>query len=165
METETPFDPRHDVVERLAFARQLFTADVMSMTHDQLLSTHGGVSRNGYDFLYELVGFFDTFAGLMSKSNREIEGPQGGWVKAPSEFCDRESACVAMSAAADRFVSALQNYNGDYIRDSYDSPVGPFTPLSMANLAVWHLMYHSGQLNYIQTIDGDADFHWIPEGM
>jgi hypothetical protein len=30
----------------------------------------------------------------------------------------------------------------------------------MANLVVWHTMYHSGQLNFIQTLWGDDAFHW-----
>ena len=26
-----------------------------------------------------------------------------------------------------------------------------------------HMTYHDGQINYIQTLFGDAEFHWIEE--
>lgn len=156
------FDPRRDVLERLAFARQLFGADVQSMSSDDLAANCGGQSRCGYDFIFEMVGFYETFAGLLQTGPSDIEGPQGGWVRAPKEFCEKNSAVMAINAAADKFAQTIENYSGDFVSDVFPSPVGPFTPLGMANLAVWHTMYHSGQLNYIQTIRGDIDFHWIP---
>ncbi|MBL8048019.1 MAG: hypothetical protein JNJ45_05000 [Chthonomonas sp.] len=156
------FDPRKDVVERLAFARQLFGADIHAMSSDDLAATCGGQSRCGYDFIFEMVGFFDTFGGLLKNGPSDIEGPQGGWVRAPKEFCDKASAVAAMNASADNFTEAILAYTGDFVADVFPSPVGPFTPLGMANLAVWHTMYHSGQLNYIQTVRGDVAFNWIP---
>lgn len=157
----TAFDPRTEVLERMGFTRHLFGADLRAMSHDDLAANCGGASRSGYDFLYELTGFFTTFAGLLSNGPSDIEGPQGGWVRAPEEFQVKESAIQAMDAAADHFASVIKNYEGDFTTDVFPSPVGPFTPLGMANMAVSHLMYHSGQLNYIQTVRGDTDFHWM----
>ncbi len=162
MASSTSFDPCEDVIQRISFARQLFGADVQAMSPELLSATHGGETRCGYDFMYELVGFFDSFGKLLAQGPTSIEGPSG-WVRAPKEFHDKESAIRALDAKADSFVGILQNYSGDFIADEFPSPVGPFTPLGMANLAVWHMMYHSGQLNYIQTIHGDAGFHWMPE--
>lgn len=158
-----PFDARNEVLERLAFARQLFGADIKSMSHDDLAAACGGQSRCGYDLMFEMVGFYETFAGLLKSGPADIEGPQGGWVRAPNEFCDKNSAVDAMNTAAEMFTQAIESYAGDFVSDVFPSPVGPFTPIGMANLAIWHTMYHSGQLNYIQTIRGDVDFHWIPE--
>lgn len=157
------FDPRKDVLERLAFARQLFGADIHAMSSDDLAASGGGQSRCGYDFIFEMVGFYETFAGLLVSGPSDIEGPQGGWVRAPKEFCNKNSAVAAMNAAGEIFIQAIERYSGDFVSDLFASPVGPFTPLGMANLAVWHTMYHSGQLNYIQTIRGDVAFHWMPE--
>lgn len=156
------FDPRTDVLERLAFAQQLFRADIRSMSTADLATTCGGQSRCGYDFIFEMVGFYETLAGLLNNGPSDIEGPQGGWVQAPKEFCDLAPAVAKLNAAADGFTEAIRSYQGDFVKDVFPSPVGPFTPLGMANLAIWHTMYHSGQLNYIQTINGDVDFHWIP---
>ncbi|HAY14075.1 MAG TPA: hypothetical protein PLB31_08750 [Fimbriimonadaceae bacterium] len=158
---QTAFDPRTEVLERLGFTRHLFGADIKAMSHEDLSANCGGASRCGYDFLYELVGFFSLFAGLLTSGPSAIDGPQGEWVRAPQEFMDKDSAMKSLNEAADHFSAAIQNYKGDLFNDVFPSPVGPFTPLSMANLAVSHLMYHSGQLNYIQTVRGDVAFHWM----
>jgi hypothetical protein len=163
METEAPFDPRKDVIERLAFSRHLFGADIRATPSEILKSTQGGASRCGYDFMFELVGFFETFGKLLSDGPGEIQGPSGAWVRSPAEFQQKEQAFAALDKAAENFVGSLQGYQGDFVNDVFESPVGPFTPLGMGNLAVWHVMYHSGQLNYIQTIHGDDGFHWMPE--
>jgi hypothetical protein len=84
-------------------------------------------------------------------------------VRAPKESYEKDAALTALLSSADGFIGELRGYRGDAVADVFPSPVGPFTPLGMANLAVWHTMYHSGQLNYIQTVLGDEQFHWIPE--
>lgn len=153
------FDPKREVLERLNFANSLFSADVTAMPSELLASTSGGVSRCGYDFLFELTGFYDSFADLLVQGPNDIEGPSG-WVRAPQEFYDKDSAVAGLHVAIAKFVSALESYRGDFLADQFPSPVGVFTPIGIANLAVWHTMYHSGQLNYIQTIHGDEGFHW-----
>lgn len=160
---DVTFDPRSDVLERLSFAHNLFSADLRSMDEDSLRSNCGGQSRCGFDFIFEMIGFYETFGGLLANGPSDIEGPGGGWVRAPEEFCVKDSAMSALDAAVDRFRSVIEGYSGDFLKDVFPSPVGPFTPIGMANLAVWHTMYHSGQLNYIQTVRGDVDFHWLPE--
>jgi hypothetical protein len=156
------FDPRHNVIERIAFARRLFGADVHAMPHAMLAATCGGASRCGYDLIFELVGFFDTFGKLLSDGPSEVQGPSGGWARCGAEFQNKESSMAELDRAAGSFVKALEEYKGDFVRDEFPSPVGSFTPLGLGQLAVSHLMYHSGQLNYIQTIHGDEGFHWIP---
>lgn len=159
----SPFEPRSDVLDRLNFALQLFQADVRSMSSESLAATCGGASRCGYDFLFEMIGFFDTFASLLGEGPKDIQGPSGEWVRAPQDFYDKDQALAGLDAASKRFIEAISSYSGDFVADVFPSPVGPFTPLGMANLGVWHTMYHSGQLNYIQTVQGDAAFHWMPE--
>jgi hypothetical protein len=31
---------------------------------------------------------------------------------------------------------------------------------ALAHLASIHMMYHDGQLNYIQSLHGDGEIHW-----
>ncbi|MBX3119816.1 MAG: hypothetical protein KF784_12170 [Fimbriimonadaceae bacterium] len=161
MSTATTFDPVAEVCGRLEFARKRFLEDLESMPAGMLSKDNGGKSRNPYDLTYELIGMHSMFTNLLQQRKGEIEGPNG-WVKAPTEFQNKEKAASAFDDALISFVDALHNYKGDAISDEFESPFGPFTPLGMANLSVWHIMYHSGQLNYIQTLHGDDDFHWRP---
>jgi len=159
MET-TQFDPIVDVCARIDFARRLFCADVDAMPEDLLSATSGGASRCGFDLIFELSGMYHTFAGLLSAGDGTISGPKG-WVRAPLDFRRKDDALSGLQSAFDAFTNALKSYAGNVLTDEFSSPVGPLTPLAMANLAAWHTMYHSGQLNYIQTIHGDESFHWM----
>jgi hypothetical protein len=160
MTSDQSFDPIADVIQRIEFAKTLYLADLRSMPHEMLAKQCGGKARTGYDVTFELTGMYSVFADLLKARSGSITGPQG-WVTAPPEFCNPEGARDAIAGALDRFVAALQTYEGDVLQDQYPSPVGPFSPLGMANLAVWHTMYHSGQLNFIQTLCGDDQFHWL----
>lgn len=155
------FDPITDVTERIQFARTLYLADLQAMPHEMLARQCGGKARTGYDVTYELAGMYSHFADLLRAGSGSIPGPSG-WITAPAEFCNPATATEALASSLDRFTAALQAYPGSACQDQYPSPVGPFTPLGMANLAVWHTMYHSGQLNFIQTLCGDDRFHWVP---
>jgi hypothetical protein len=149
------------VTGRIDFARILYLADLRSMPDEMLRKRCGGKARTGYDITYELTGMYGTFADLLTARAGEISGPDG-WIKAPAEFQNRDRAMSAFDSALALFLKAFRAYSGDVFSDEYPSPAGPFTPLRMANLAVWHTMYHSGQLNFIQTICGDEQFHWVP---
>lgn len=157
---EAIFNPIDEACERIQFAKRLYLADIEAMSDTSLASTGGGTSRCGFDVTYELAGMYSTFADLLANSAGEIVGPKG-WVRAPEEFKSKGAASSAFEGSLDKFVNAFQGYKGDVLADQFESPAGPFTPLGMANLAVWHTMYHSGQLNYIQTIHGDDQFHWM----
>lgn len=156
---ESQFDPIEEVCTRIAFARRAFQADLAALPESRLGQTCGGKSRCPYDLVFELSAMYGGLAALLNQGSGEIPGPQG-WLRAPETFHSRATATQAFDAALDEFLAAFRDYRGDILADEYASPVGPFTPLAMANLAVWHTMYHSGQLNYIQTIDGDEAFHW-----
>lgn len=155
------FDPIADVCQRLEFARRRYLDDLEAMSEEALSSSPGGKARAGCDVTYELAGMYMMFTGLLQSRSGEIIGPSE-WVKAPSEFRDKSAVTQLFDDAIIGFSDALRNYSGDAICDEYPSPFGPFTPLGMGNLAVWHTMYHSGQLNYIQTLHGDDEFHWKP---
>lgn len=154
------FDPIDEVCGRIAFARRTFQADIAALPDERLAEGCGGKSRCAYDFAFELSGMYRGLAALLSAGSGEIPAPQG-WLRAPEAFQTRSTATQAFDEALDEFLAALRGYRGDILSDEFASPVGSFTPLAMANLVVWHTMYHSGQINYIQTIDGDEAFHWI----
>jgi hypothetical protein len=160
--SNTQFDPIADVTERIEFARRLYLADLRAMPAEMLSKQCGGRARTAYDITFELVGMSSLFTELLTAGQGEIPRPDG-WITAPPEFQDPQGAMSAFDAAQNRFLGALRGYAGDVLTDEYASPVGAFTPLAMANLMVWHTMYHSGQLNFIQTLCGDDQFHWLPE--
>lgn len=155
------FDPIADVLDRIQFARRLYLADLNAMPQEMLAAQCGGKARTGFDVTFELTAMYTGFAQILSTRAGEIP-PPSGWVRAPETFCYRDRALSAFDEAISGFLAAFEGYTGNAYSDEHPSPVGAFTPMGMANLVVWHTMYHSGQLNFIQTLCGDDQFHWMP---
>ena len=158
--SETPFDPRNESITRLSSVRDFFQKDLNALTADQLGTTQGGCSRCAYDLAYEITGFLGVLSTLLETGKSEFNPPQG-WVRAPQDFHNKEKAVEAVSNAFDHLIEALKGYKGDFLEDKFPFIFGDMNPLTIANFAVSHVMYHSGQLNYIQTIHGDDEFHWM----
>ena len=59
-----------------------------------------------------------------------------------------------------RLVDALGNLDVNTLGDMVEGPMGPTPRLAIAQLPATHMMYHDGQLNYIQTLYGDKEMHW-----
>jgi len=152
-------DIRNDTITKLKTLRRLFEADVAALSTEQLAATHGGASRSGFDLVYEIAGFQTEVAAILLGQNGKLEPPQG-WVRAPKEFCTKEAASAQLAKSFDALIGAVENYQGDFFNDKFPSPLGDLSVNDWAGFVGSHAMYHSGQLNYIQTINGDDQFHW-----
>lgn len=158
-ELMTQAGPFEAVAAAIEANARLFSKDIEAMDHDSLAKTCGGKSRAAYDLIYEVVGL-----------NRAIEGcakgrPFGdlpkGWVTAPAEFRDKDKAASELKSSVSDVASALRATPAEKKDQLMTTPFGEMKLGDVADIAAMHLMYHSGQLNYIQTICGDDDFHWF----
>ncbi len=157
---QAQFNPLEDVCGRLQFIIQLFTTDVNAMSNEALSDSCGGVSRCGHDMIFEITGMLHHFTGLLASGSGSITGPAGGFPVAPDSAKDNAAALAGLGAANEGFLQALKS-NTALFDQLFDSPIGKMSPLSLGNLVILNVTYHSGQLNYIQTIQGDGEFHWF----
>lgn len=152
-------DLKAESIGKLKTFRRLFEADVNALSTEQLAASHGGVSRTGFDLIYEITGFQSKLASIIAGSDAQLEPPQG-WIRAPKEFCTKEVAASELAKSFDALIGSVEGYQGDFFNDKFASPLGEMSVYGWAGFAGIHAMYHSGQLNYIQTINGDDQFHW-----
>lgn len=155
--------PKNEVTvvsEKLGRVFGLMQKDMEVMSDAELAATHGGKSRCGFDLVYEIVGALDNFTNQL-KGVEPKDRYSEGWPAAPESFKSKEHAQRALAEAAENFVNALASYEGDLNEACFKGPGGSLSAIGLTELARGHTLYHSGQLNYIQTINGDADFHWF----
>jgi hypothetical protein len=137
----------------------LVELDIQAMSDEMLGALPGGNARCGFDLIFEITEFNNYVADRAAGREGSIE--TNGWVRAPESFRSKE---VALQQFKDS-VSALSTNLLAASSETMDTPAAtPFgeIPLSrLAGIAPRHMMYHSGQLNYIQTIYGDDEFHWM----
>ncbi|HZT41420.1 MAG TPA: hypothetical protein VFA07_04495 [Chthonomonadaceae bacterium] len=72
-----------------------------------------------------------------------------------------EKAVAGLQAGTDALVAAIEAFPAEHLEDTLVLPWDP-TPTSMAEvmmLAYWNMVYHIGQINYIQTLYGDQEMH------
>lgn len=79
-----------------------------------------------------------------------------------SELVTFESGREAAMAATTELCQAILQFPSERLDDEVMLPFGPgmtFTMAEVLGLHHWNLVYHLGQVNYIQTALGDKEMH------
>jgi hypothetical protein len=154
-ETATaPVVNSEEIVDRIRRAAGLFSKDLSAMDEPMLVNSFGGSARTGYDIAYEV-----TFINNAVATNEFGGEPPKGWMRAP-EGQSKDAAIQAFNDSVDAVCAKIAGSSADDFAAEMTTPFGPTNFGFMANMLPAHIMYHSGQLNYIQTLYGDEAFHW-----
>jgi hypothetical protein len=74
----------------------------------------------------------------------------------------REGAKACLGRTCEEFRTALLAASDDRLASEVMAPWQMMTPVVMlSHIAVSHLWYHDGQINYIQCLLGDDKVHWM----
>ena len=98
-------------------------------------------------------------AGTLRGDLGVIPEPQG-WIRAPQEYQSKADAMKDLSDSVDELLAAFGNVSEGALSKEIETPLGKMASGQLMAIMGGHLMYHSGQLNYIQTLHGDDVFHW-----
>lgn len=153
-------DLKSFLAEKLDMVTFLFTKDMEALSHEQLNSSVAGCARTGYDLTYEIVVTNGMFAKVVRGEGMEPIRFEG-WLHAPEDFKDKQRALEAVQASFADMKTSLLACPDDELGVTTDTPIGPKSRADIAYMSVYHGGYHSGQLNYIQTLHGDGEMHWM----
>lgn len=128
------------------------------------------------DFRTGLVGWLDTLASFFCKDIRALPDEAltkspGGVAKAPAtiaaevvSMCDWCAGALrgdAVNASAANLGSAIREASDKTLASVVTPPWQMPAPMAVhAQVAVNHIWYHDGQLNYLQALQGDSAVHW-----
>ncbi len=158
-DSTTMTSPTEQLVGQIQMTGKLFATDLSHMTEEMLGKPVCGKARCAYDLIYE-VAFVNRLAADGARGTIEkIEEPEG-WITAPPEFKNKDRAIQEFQASVDEVTSALRTANEEALQTKVPTPLGLMPLLDFAQILPSHIMYHSGQLNFIQTCYGDDQFHW-----
>lgn len=159
-ETMLANNPKADIAGRLEMGRDLLLKDIAAMPDSMLSASPGGKARTGFDLIFELAVVNSMVAGTIRGDSSELTPPDG-WITAPADFCTKGQAVEALSGSVDELLQALDGLPDAGLSADVDSPLGKMPVGRVLGIMAGHMMYHSGQLNYIQTLNGDDAFHWM----
>ena len=153
-------DAKHYLNGWLVALVQMTTADINAIPEDQWTISHGGCSKPANAIVGDAVSLLHwTTLVLQGDTTPDIGAAYGSMMAACST---KEASIAKLKEAADAFSSALSAASDEALAADVMTPWQMPTPLYMvAQIAVSHVWYHDGQLNFIQCLLGDEKVHWM----
>ncbi|MCL4284713.1 MAG: DinB family protein [Fimbriimonadaceae bacterium] len=151
--------PKEDIAARIQMGSGLLQKDLAAMSDQMLANCPGGEARCGFDLVYEMAMVNRLVAGALRGDAGDIPEPQG-WVRSPQDYRNKAAAMRDLSDSVEELLSAFATVSEQDLAKEIPTPLGKMPIGQVMSIMGSHLMYHSGQLNYIQTLHGDVAFHW-----
>jgi hypothetical protein len=142
----------------LKSACKKFLQDLQALPEDAFAKSLGGVARTVADIVYE-VNLVNDHVGMVVRGEEPFVWPEG-LVKAPADFQTKQAVIEGFERSSHRIIATVDALTPEGIEATIDTEDGETTRFERFRFITLHLWYHSGQLNFIQTLLGDADWHW-----
>ena len=110
-------------------------------------------ARSVADIAYETVFVNRMFAARLKG---DATASMDGFPSCPSEMRSAQALSKAMGDSVREILNAVGDPERVVARGHGDES----SAFAVAAYAGTHMMFHLGQINYIQTVNGDAEIHW-----
>jgi len=139
----------------------MFTADINAIPDDKWTATMGGCTRSANALVADAVSLLIwTTEALKGKVTQDTDGSI--MKQLTEEFATKGVAVARLAETTQAFNEALSEASDETLNSTINTPWQMPAPLYMiAQIAVSHVWYHDGQLNYIQCLLGDDKIHWM----
>jgi len=132
--------------------------DIEAVPDDVWAKNLGGKARSAADIVYEVCLVNDHF-GLTLRGEPLFDWPDG-WVVAPEEWRSKADALPLFDASVAKILATIESFPADSMETKVQTEHGETDRFERCRFMTLHAWYHSGQLNYIQTLAGDDAWHW-----
>lgn len=136
----------------------LLKSDIKALPQDAIFKKFSDQTRSVADIIYEITLVNDHICRTISKKDL-FDWPEG-WITAPSDWTTKEQVMAAIKESANLVKSTLTPLTEEEMSSPVETEHGPTNILERFQFIAKHNWYHSGQLNYIQTLIGDDQWHW-----
>ncbi|MCW5936528.1 MAG: hypothetical protein KIT11_04390 [Fimbriimonadaceae bacterium] len=140
----------------------MYTSDINAIPEDKWTATFGGCTRPASEISADAISLMEWTTNAMKG---QVESDYMGHMDKVKEACATRAGTVErLGTAAQAFTAALNSCSDQDLQKMVTPPWQMESPLfGIAQVAVSHLWYHDGQLNYIQCLLGDDKVHWMGE--
>lgn len=139
----------------------MYTADINAIPDDKWKATFGGCTRSACEVTADMLSLLDWTTAALKGSPPADYGPDN-MDKVMAECATKSATVAKLNASIAAFNDALSSASDETLNAVVTPPWQMDAPLFMlAQIAVSHVWYHDGQLNYIQCLLGDEKVHWM----
>lgn len=138
---------------------RFFQQDIENLPEEVFVKSLGGKARTVADIAYEVRLTNERLCrDLLRQPSTDTPS---GWAVAPEELHSKEATLRSFQASAEAVVQILEGMSVEEIEEVVPGVLGEASRADHCCSMTVHLWYHSGQLNFIQTLLGDGDIHWL----
>ena len=139
----------------------LYAKDIEATPDDVLAASQGGKARSILAFTAETIGFNYMIAGVLSGDTKPM--PSAEEREAFTATINSKAAALAgLEASVGALTAAIQGVHSDDWTTVVMAPWGmEATKSNICGWAALHTVYHDGQVNLIQVLNGDSAVHWM----
>jgi hypothetical protein len=139
-------------------ACKVFLQDLEALPEEAFLQSFGGKARTVADIVHE-VNLVNDHIGLTVRGEELFVWPEG-WIKAPETLKSKQDVIDAFKASSEKIMATMEGYSEEDFHTPIQSDGSETNRFERCRFMALHLWYHSGQLNFIQTMLGDDVWHW-----
>ncbi len=137
----------------------IFMKDLEAMPAEAFDKQFGPATRTVADIVYE-VNLVNDHIGMVIRGEEPFEWPDDGWIKAPEDFRTKDAVIAGFKESSERILATIDALSPEELSAPLSTKEGITTRHDRSQFVALHLWYHSGQLNFIQTLLGDDAWHW-----
>ena len=160
MSTTAPTtDAKEIAVKYLKNAYWRFRVDLLAIPEEAIFRSFGGVSRSVADLVFE-TNQVDKHICQGVRGEVQFEWVDG-WLKAPDSRKTKDDVVAAFTASSEQVIKTFEDMSLEELEAPYEDDGKMTTRIERCRFITFHTDYHSGQLNFIQSLLGDDTFHWL----
>lgn len=158
--TTQGIDARGYLIGWLKGVTAMTTADIQAVPEEKWTATFGGCTRPANELTADAISLL-LWAARALKGDASAEGYGDSMNNLAAEITTKDAAIAKLNSTVDELAAALSTASEETLAKTVTAPWGMDTPLYMAmQIAVSHIWYHDGQLNYIHCLLGDKNIYW-----
>jgi uncharacterized damage-inducible protein DinB len=143
----------------LAIALRLFAKDLNALPESAFDHHFGGSARTVADIVYE-VNMVNDHIGLTIRGEDPFPWPEGGWITAPETHRSKEAVLESFRISSEKIIATAKGFTDEDWDGTVTTEQGEKTRRERIRFITLHLWYHCGQLNFMQSLLGDSEWHW-----
>lgn len=151
---------KDSLIELIEGAGKDYVKDLESLTTDHLTASLGGAARKGADFSYEVAVVNKRVAARL-RGDDPGPWPFEAWATAPAEYATQEALIDLVNSSVTEVTQALAGVSDEDLFAPLKIGESETSRFKLASMVLIHLSYHDGQLNFIQSLNGDGEIHWV----
>ncbi len=153
------------IAELASFARQIsgmYVKDLKALSQEAYSKPFNENCRSVQDFTAEIIGM-NRMVCTVLRGETPPERDEAATAEFAKSLSTVELAINALKPSIETLAATIES-SADRMSNPYTAPWGQdMNYFQLANIAVSHIMYHDGQINFIQSLHGDQVVHWMEE--